>query len=84
MVKMATSKPEHIVQIQIDPKTTELSAAFHGILNATKVAADKFPNANIKAINVGNDFVKVEIVGNNPLTISGDYSHHNPASTHAR
>jgi hypothetical protein len=61
---MATSKPEHIVQIRIDPKTTELSSAFHGILNATKIAIDKFPNASIKTINVASDFIRVEIVDN--------------------
>jgi hypothetical protein len=65
MIKMATSKPGHIVQIQIDPKTTELSAALHSILNATKIATDKFPNASIKTIDVENDFVRVEIADRN-------------------
>jgi hypothetical protein len=62
----------NVVQIYIDPKTVELSAALHGILNATRITADRFPNARIKSIDVGNDCVRVETTGNESIAIPGN------------
>jgi hypothetical protein len=60
------------VQICIDPKTVELSAALHGILHATQIAAEKFPNVSIKAINVGSNFIRVETTDSNHITVPGN------------
>ncbi|MBI4734171.1 MAG: hypothetical protein HY779_05095 [Rubrobacteridae bacterium] len=63
---MATT---NIVQIQIDPKTTRLSAAIHGILNATRMASSALPNETIKEIDVSNDCIRVKTTGNNFITM---------------
>lgn len=67
----------NVVQIYIDPKTVELSAALHSILNATMVAANRFPNTNIKSIDIGSDYVRVETTGNESITMPAITRHGN-------
>jgi hypothetical protein len=64
----------NIVQIRIDPKTTKLAAAIHGILNATRTAAGALPNETIKEIDVNSDCIMVKTtVGNFITMIDANY-----------